>query len=102
MNPYIEQLKAHLAGYESKHVAANKCSILEQLWFTYSASNPVDDGYIKQSEDALSPIFQELSMQNSDTLFDLIATLCIAYQRAAFLEGIQIGARLFIELGEER
>lgn len=98
MNPYIDQLSRELREYQSKY-GTNRCeSTLELLWHCYAVSNPVDDGRVKAAECALRPVFEELSFDASNALFDLISDLCTAYQRAAFFEGILIGTHLSAEL----
>ena len=97
----IELLKTQLAEYETKCGTEGSGSILDFLWYSYSASNPIDDGLIKESEQKLNPVYQELSWRNSDILSNLVTDLCTAYQRAAFLEGILIGAHLSEELRGE-
>lgn len=98
MNPYIEQLKIELRSYEILCGKEDDFSILRFLWQSYSCFNPTDDGQIKKCNDALSPIYQELSLNNADALTYLICDLCTAYQRAAFLDGILVGAHLVKEL----
>ena len=98
MNYYITQLKRELAEYEAKCGYEGHDSILDFLWYCYLSTNPVDDGQIQQAESAIAPVFNELSTKNSDKLSDYILELCTAYQRAAFLEGILIGAHLTEEL----
>lgn len=100
-NQYIEQLNQELADYASRYGVHRAESILDLLWYCYSAANPIDDGKIQAAEKALAPVFQELSFEASDALFDLVFELCTAYQRAAFLEGIQIGVQIATELGLE-
>lgn len=100
MNPYIEQLKQELLTYQAKCGADRELSILDLLWYCYSASNPVDDGRIRAAEGVLKPVFAELSFETSNGLFDHISELCTAYQRAALLEGILIGYQLSAELSQ--
>lgn len=98
MNPYIDQLNRELREYQTK-CGSNRCeSVLELLWYCYSASNPVDDGRIKAAEGALWPVFEALSYEASNNLFDLVSDLCTAYQRAAFFEGVLIGSQISNEL----
>ena len=99
MNQYVTKLKRELAEYGAKCGYEGPDSILDFLWYCYSASNPVDDGKIKQTESALDPVFRELSVDSSDLLNNLICDLCTVYQRAAFLEGLLIGTHLAEELG---
>lgn len=98
MQQYHDQLQMELSQYLEKCGREEPGSILEFLLYCYLSSDPGDDGRIRQCEDALSPLFEKLSLENADKLFDVIAHLCTAYQRAAFLEGIQTGFRLAKEL----
>lgn len=98
MNPIIEQLKSELNQRAQLCGDTSDFSILEFLWYHYSAGNPVDEGQIARADQALLPIHQELSFENSDKLCACINDLCYAYQRAAFLDGLEIGIRLMQEL----
>ena len=98
MNPYTQKLLTAIAAYEAKCGITESDSILEALWYEYSCRNPVDDGQIRQAEKNLSPVFEALSMEASDRLFDQIVALLNAYQRAAYLDGLRIGVHLLQEL----
>lgn len=98
MNPNIQQRKNELKAYEILCGKEGDFPILRFLWQFYSCFHPTDDGQIQKCSDARSPIYRELSVKNADALFNLIGDLCAAYQRAAFYDGILIGARLVEEL----
>lgn len=98
MNPYIQQFKKDLQTYETLCGKEDDFPILRFLWQSYSCYNPTDDGMIQKCNTALSPIYQELSLTSADTLAYFIRNLCTAYQRAAFLDGILVGAHLVEEL----
>lgn len=98
MNIYIQQLKHELKNYENLCGKEDDFSILRFLCQSYSCFSPTDDGQIPKCSDALSPIYRELSVKNADTLSNLICDLCTAYQRAAFYDGILVGAHLVEEL----
>ena len=98
MNFDITEFKQQLSQYEAACGVDGSESLLDFLFYWYSATAPVDDGRILQSEQALSPVFEELSIEHSDALFDRISDLCLAYQRAAFLEGLRVGYHLCEEL----
>lgn len=93
-NPYLVQLKSELDTYATKCGNDRPESVLELLWYCYSSANTIDDGQIRLCEEALKPVYQELSNVRKDALFDLISDLVTAYQRAAFLEGMHTGAQL--------
>ena len=100
MNPYIQQLKRELQNYEILCGKEDDFPILRFLWQSYVCFQPTDDGLIRQREAALVPIRQTLSPEHASALSDLICDLCTAYQRAAFLDGILVGAHLSEELGQ--
>ena len=94
----ITQFKQQLTQYEAACGIEEPESILDFLFYCYSATAPVDDGRILQSEQALTPVFEALPIDFSDSLFDRISDLCLSYQRAAFLEGLRTGYHLHREL----
>lgn len=98
MNQYLTQLITELEKYGAEYTVNGEDSALEQLWNCYSAANPVDDGRIKAADRALSPALLSMEPQAADAVSDLVSELCLAYQRAAFLEGIQVGSCLQREL----
>ena len=98
MNPYTQKLLNSIADYESKCGISPSSSVLEALWYDYSCRNPIDDGRLRQAEQNLSPVFEELSMEACDCLTDQIVDLLNAYQRAAYLEGLCTGALFMQEL----
>ena len=97
MNLYTQKLLNAIADYESK-CGISPSSVLDALWYDYSCRNPIDDGRLRQAEQNLSPVFEELSMEASDCLTDQIVDLLNAYQRAAYLEGLCTGALFMQEL----
>ena len=97
MNPHTQKLLNAIADYESK-CGISPSSVLDALWYDYSCRNPIDDGRLRQAEKNLSPVFEALSMEASDCLFDHIVELLNAHQRAAYLEGLCTGAHLLREL----
>ena len=100
MTQYTENLLTAIAAYESQCGIAEPESILEGLWYDYSCRNPVDDGQLRAAESKLSPVFAELSLESSDSLFDLIVEVLNAHQRAAYLEGLRTGVHLMLEPSE--
>ena len=100
MNPYTQKLLTAIAAYEAKCGITEPNSILEALWYEYSCRSPIDDGQIRQAEKNLSPVFEALSMEASDRLFDQIVELLNAYQRSAYLDGLRTGVHLIQDLSE--
>lgn len=97
MNQYNTSLNEYLQKTQQQGNFGGMESVLEFLWECYSMENPVNDRRIHTCEEALRPFMEALPMDASDALFDAITVLCIAYQHAAFLEGLTLGVRLQAE-----
>ena len=98
MNPYIQQFKEELSKRQILHNGCNCTSVLEIIWECYAESNPVGDADIQRCDAALAPIFEKLPLEDATKLFLLTCELCTAYQHAAFLDGIRVGASITAEL----
>lgn len=98
MNPYIQQFKAELARRRISYNGSDCTSVLEIIWECYAESNPIGDTDIQRCDAALAPIFDKLPFEDATNLFLLTCELCAAYQHAAFLDGIRVGASITAEL----
>lgn len=94
----INHLEQELKEYDIRCSGDGEGSIPDFLWQFYYNGTPMDDGWIRRAEDAIAPVFGELSTDTSDMLFGLVSSLITAYQRAALPEGIQVGFHLHEEL----
>lgn len=102
MNRYIENLKSFLAQRSPDYGYEDANSLLEMLYYYYTANNPVDNAQIRCQFRDLDEILSKLTLAENDKVFLLASQLCIAHERQAFLEGIHVGLRLFQELSEEK
>lgn len=100
MNRYIENLKSFLAEQTANYAYDDANSLLEMLYYYYTANNPVDNGVIRCQFKELNDILCHLSTAETDAVFSLTGDLCVSYERQAFLDGIHVGMRLFSELNE--
>ena len=100
MNRYVEKLKTFLAEHPLYAEYVDASSILEMLYCYYSDENPIDSAVIRCRFKELDNILCHLSLPDNNAVFSLTCKLCSAYEQQAFLEGIQIGMRLFKELGD--
>ena len=72
--------------------------LLELLYEIYTEYNGIENGYIRDKYRELREQYAHLSDREFDVLFDRVGSLCCAHERAAFLEGVRVGARLLAEL----
>ena len=100
MNRYIEKLKAFLAEQSPHYRYTDANSILEMLYCYYSEENPIDNAAIRCRFKELDNILCRLPLADNNAVFSLTCKLCSAYEQQAFWEGVQVGMRLFEELGD--
>ena len=100
MNPYIEKLKAYLSNRPTSCRWEDGNSILELLCYIYTVQNPIHNSVILYQFRELNRIEENLTWEERERLSELVCQLCTEHMRKAFLEGLQVGFRLFTELSE--
>lgn len=73
-------------------------SILEDLYNQWIDNDPVCDDEVRGIYRELEACVSGLTVAESDRISNLIADLCVAYSRGAFLDGIRTGGRLILEI----
>lgn len=97
MNPYIEKLKACLAE-EPEYGDGEESSPLEVLYLIYTEFHTKDTPAIRESFARLSRCTRGLPLAQDDEISYIVCDLCTQHERAAFYEGLRVGARLASEL----
>lgn len=100
MSLYIERLKNYLADKTPDYGYTDAESLLEMLYYYYSHHNPIDNGRIRCQLNVVSIYLKKLSIEDGDKIFDVVTDLINAYEKEAFLQGLQVGVRLVQELSE--
>ena len=75
-------------------------TVLEQLFQAYQESHESDPPDIRENFRALDVLLGELPLEDNNAVFNLCCCLCTAYEKKAFIEGVQYGAHLLMELKE--
>ena len=75
-------------------------SILEFLFWNYTEYNPIHNDKIKAEFRELYGLFEYLTPQQEDRVFDVLSDLCLEHQQQAFREGFRVGLRLASEPAE--
>ena len=73
-------------------------SVLEFLYAAYADEQGQDPQELKQYFIALDDHLQVLSLKENNEIFAIVCSICSAYEKRAFLDGIQVGACLVLEL----
>ena len=78
------------------------CStVLDQLYLAYANSHESDPPEIQTGFAELETFLETLPLDDNNAVFNLCCRLCVAYEYKAFLDGLQYGAELILELGKE-
>ena len=94
----IQYLKEHPANYQGQ-----VDTLLELLYKAFTEYNSVETSEFKK---AIHPLREKLrslvdTEQDADDYMDIVFSLCAAYERQGYIEGIKVGARLMMELVED-
>ena len=73
-------------------------TVLEQLYQAYAESHESDPVEIGEGFKELEDFLCSLPLDDNNAVFTLCCRLCSAYERKAFLDGLQYGAYLINEL----
>ena len=73
-------------------------TVLDQLYQAYAESHESDPPEISEGFKELECFLETLPLSDNNAVFNLCCRLCSAYERKAFLDGLQYGARLVKDL----
>lgn len=75
-------------------------SVLEFLYIAYADVQDRDPKEIDQGFMDLDTHLSKFSLEENNETFGIVCRLCDAYEKRAFIDAIQIGAYLMLELQE--
>jgi len=98
MKSISEALSAYMQAHPFDSGDPGYKTVLDQLYHAYTDSHESDPPDITALFRELSEHLETLPMDTNNSIFRLTCDLCIAYERKAFLDGLQYGAELILEL----
>ena len=98
MNEIANRLNTFIQGHPFDAGDSGCETVLEQLYQAYIQSREGDPEEIKEGFQELEEFLCFLPLEDNDAVFTLCCNLCSIYQRMAFMDGLQYGARLMREL----
>ena len=98
MDKIAEELKAYIDTYPLDLGEGDCETVLDQLYQAYAESHESDPSVITESFKELDELLGVLPLDDNNAVFNLCCNLCTAYERKAFLDGIQYGVHLVLEL----
>ena len=98
----MERCAKRLKAYVDKHTfdpGDSDCeTVLDQLYQAYAESHESDPPEIRDGFKELDDLLGDLSLNDSNAVWNLCCRLCSAYEHKAFIDGLQYGAHLMQEL----
>lgn len=98
----MKEITHRLNAYIQKHPfdsGDSDCeTVLDQLYQAYAESHESDPAEIGDGFKELEEYLHTLPLDDNNAVFNLCCRLCSAYERKAFLDGLQYGAHLISEL----
>ena len=101
MKTYIEAMKSYMQTHPFDSGDPDCKTVLDQLYHAYAESRENDPPDIQVGFAELENHLEKLPLSDNNAVFNLCCRLCVAYERKAFLDGLQYGAWLIPELGKE-
>ena len=98
----MKEIARRMNAYIQKHPFDSGNSgcetVLDQLYQVYAESHESDPAEISNGFKELEEFLHTLPLEDNNAVFNLCCRLCSAYERKAFLDGLQYGANLMEEL----
>ena len=102
MQSFAEALNAYTRNHPFDAGNGDSETVLDQLYQAYAESHESDPKEIGDGFKELEAFLHTLPLQDNNAVFNRCCRLCSAYERKAFLDGIQYGANLIMELIETK
>lgn len=101
MKSISKALKAYMQAHPFDSGDSDCQTVLDQLYWAYAESHESDPPEIQEGFRELETFLGSLPLPDNNAVFNLCCRLCVDYERKAFLDGLQYGAELMLELTEE-
>ena len=101
MKTIPEAMKAYLETHPFDPGDDDCVTVLDQLYLAYANAHESDPLEIRKGFEELEELLHILPLSDNNAVCDLCCRLCGAYERKAFLDGLQYGAHLILELRVE-
>ena len=98
MDKIAQRLKAYIDTHPIDLGDSDCETVLDQLYQAYTESHESDPPEIRNGFKELDELLGALPLNDNNAVFNLCCSLCIAYERKAFVAGLQYGAHLMAEL----
>ena len=98
MENIAKRLNAYITAHPFDSGDSDCETVLDQLYQAYAESHESDPPEIGEGFKALEEFLCTLPLEDNNAVFNLCCRLCSAYERKAFIDGLQYGTHLIITL----
>lgn len=98
MDKIAERLKDYIDTHPFDPGDSDCETVLDQLYQAYAESHESDPAEISDGFKKLEDFLETLPLDDNNAVFNLCCRLCCAYDRKAFVAGLQYGVHLMFEL----
>ena len=98
MNEITKRLNAYITAHPFDSGDSDCETVLDQLYQAYTESHESDPPDISDGFKELEELLCALPLEDNNAVFNLCCRLCSAYEHKAFLDGLQYGSFLILEL----
>ena len=98
MQSFAEALNAYIRDHPFDAGNGDSETVLDQLYQAYAESHESDPPKISEGFKELECFLESLPLDDNNAVFNLCCGLCTAYEHKAFLDGLQYGAHLILQL----
>ena len=102
MNDIARRLGAYIQAHPFDSGDSNCDTVLDQLYQAYAESHESDPAEIGNGYKELEEYLCGLPLEDNNAVFNLCCRLCSAYERKAFIDGLQYGAHLMKALSQSK
>ena len=98
MDNIAQRLKAYIESHPFDPRDSDCETVLNQLYQAYAESHESDPPEIRDGFKELDALMGSLPLDDNNAIWTLCCQLCTAYEHKAFIDGLQYGAHLMLEL----
>ena len=97
MDKIAQRLKVYIETHPIDLGDSDCETVLDQLYQAYAESHESDPPEISDGFKELEEFLCTIPLEDNNAVFNLCCRLCCAYERKAFLDGLQYGTHLILE-----
>ena len=98
MDDISKRLEVYIKSHKFDGGISECETVLDQIYQAYAESHESDPPEIGEGFKELEDFLCALPLDDNNAVFNLCCRLCTAYEHKAFLDGLQYGAHLILEL----